>query len=128
MIPATLRTSLLLAVLVYFFLILLFLKNKALSLRYTLLWLFAGLIMGIMMFWPELFSRIIHFFGVESNMNGLFIMCIGFLMIILMSITSIVSRQRYKIKILTQELAILDKRIRDLETKLMSEGEDATIL
>ena len=34
---------------------------------------------------------------------------------ILLSLTSIASRQNRKLRTLTQELAILDKRVRDLE-------------
>lgn len=50
-------------------------------------------------------------------MNGLFIIAIGFIIMILLSLTSIASRQNRKIRTLTQELAILDKRVRELEKK-----------
>ena len=42
MIPATLRLTLIIAVICYFFVILYFLKQKALNLKYTLLWLVRG--------------------------------------------------------------------------------------
>lgn len=42
MIPATLRVTLIVAVVCYFAIILYFLKKKALNLKYTLLWLVAG--------------------------------------------------------------------------------------
>lgn len=118
MIPHKLRITLIIAIICYFILILLFLKRKALSLRYTLLWLVAGVVMAAMVIWPELLSFTIHLVGIESNMNGLFLLCIGFIIIILMSLTSIVSRQRNKIKVLTQEMAVLEARIRELETSL----------
>ena len=71
--------------------------------------------MAVMIIWPELLSFTIHLFGIENNMNGLFLVCIGFIFVILMSLTSIVSRQRNKIKTLTQEIAVLEKRVRELE-------------
>lgn len=117
MIPATLRASLIVAVICYFIIILYFLKQKALNLKYTLLWLVAGLVMGILVAVPELLAMIIHIFGIQDNMNGLFIFAIGFIIMILLSLTSIVSRQNRKIRTLTQELAILEKRVRDLEKK-----------
>ena len=117
MIPATLRVTLIVAVVCYFAIILYFLFFKSLNLKYTLLWLAAGLIMGILVIVPELLTRIIHIFGIQDNMNGLFIIAIGFIIMILLSLTSIASRQNRKIRTLTQELAILDKRVRELEKK-----------
>lgn len=117
MIPATLRISLIAAVICYFIAILYFLKQRALNLKYTLLWLVAGLVMGVLVAIPELLVKIIRVFGIQDNMNGLFIFMIGFIILILLSLTSIASRQNSKIRTLTQELAILDKRLRDLERK-----------
>ncbi len=115
MIPATLRLTLIVAVVCYFVVILYFLKQKALNLKYTLLWLVAGLVMGILVVVPELLVKIIHIFGIQDNMNGLFLFAIGFIIMILLSLTSIASRQNRKLRTLTQELAILEKRVRKLE-------------
>ena len=71
--------------------------------------------MGILVVVPELLTRTIRLFGIQDNMNGLFLFCIGFIVLILLSLTSIASRQNRKLRTLTQELAILDKRVRDLE-------------
>lgn len=117
MIPATLRVSLILAVICYFIVILYFLKQRALNLKYTLLWLVAGFVMGLLVAIPELLVAIIRIFGIQDNMNGLFIFMIGFIILILLSLTSIASRQNSKLRTLTQELAILEKRIRELEEK-----------
>ena len=115
MIPSTLRGVLIIGVIVYFVIVLMFLKKKALALRYTLLWLAAGVVLGIMVIWPQTLVAFIHMLGISSNMNGLFILCIAFLIMILMSITSIVSKQAEKIKNLTQTVAKMEKRIRELE-------------
>lgn len=115
MIQSTLRITLILAVICYFIIILYFLKNRALNLKYTLLWLLAGVVMGLLVVFPEMLVRIIRILGISDNMNGLFIICIGFMLMILMALTSIVSRQSMKIRSLIQEAGILDKRIRELE-------------
>lgn len=115
MIPSTLRITLIIAVICYFIIILYFLKNRALNLKYTLLWLLAGVVMGVLVIFPEMLERIIRIFGIQSNMNGLFIIAIGFMLMILMALTSIASRQNMKIRSLVQEIGILDKRIRELE-------------
>lgn len=123
MIPATLRVTLIVAVICYFIMILYFLKQKALNLKYTLLWIVAGVVMGILVIVPELLVLIIHIFGIQDNMNGLFIFAIGFIIMILLSLTSIASRQNRKIRTLTQELSILDKKVRELEEKAAAEDE-----
>lgn len=115
MIPATLRITLCIAVICYFILILYYLKTKVIDLKYTLLWLIAGLIMGLMIFFPELLVWFVKLLGIESNMNGLYMLCFAFILAILMSLTSIVSRQSFKIRVLLQEIAMLEKRIRELE-------------
>ncbi len=117
MIPHTLQITLSIAVVCYFIIILYYLKRKTLELKYTLVWLAAGLVMGIMVFFPELLVWFVKLLGIESNMNGLYILCIAFIMMILMTLTAIVSRQQYKIRILIQEVSLLEKRIRELEER-----------
>lgn len=117
MIPVNLRIVLIIGVANYFVIILMFLKKKSLDLKYTLLWLAAGLVLGIMVIWPETLTIFIHMLGITGNMNGLFILCIVFLIMILMSITSIVSKQSEKIKNLTQTISKMEKRIRELEER-----------
>lgn len=115
MLSGVLRITLIIAVICYFTIILLLLKRKALELKYTLLWLFAGVVMGVILIFPEMLLAVIHMLGIETYMNGLFALSIGFILCILMAVTSIVSRQLKKINRLIQENAILEKRIRELE-------------
>jgi len=115
MIPSTLRITLCVAVICYFVLILYYLKKRMLELKYTLIWLVAGVVMGVMIFFPELLVVFVKMLGIESNMNGLYVLCFAFTIAILMTLTSIVSRQTMKIKILIQELSMMEKRIRELE-------------
>lgn len=122
MIPTTLRITLIIAVICFFVVILYFLKQKALNLKYSLLWLLAGAVMGILVIFPELLVWVIHLFGIQDNMNGLFIICIGFILMILMALTSIATRLNAKVRRLIQEVGILDKRIRELEEKQKEES------
>lgn len=115
MLPIMLRTTLILGMLLYFALILFFLKKKSLLLKYTLLWIFAGVVLSIMIVFPGLLRWIKGLLGIEDNMNSLFVLIIGFVVIILMALTSIVSRQADKIRVLIQTNAILEKRVRELE-------------
>jgi len=115
MLPVNLRNTLIIAICCYFILILVFLKRKSLELKYTLLWLFAGLCMGLTIMFPQILEYLTKLLGIQSNMNGLYVICIGFVIIILMALTSIVSRQTMKIRTLIQEIGMLEKRVRELE-------------
>lgn len=115
MLPARLTITLLIGLALYFFIILMLLKNKKISLKYTLLWLLSGLLLVIPVVFPSILSSISTLFGFQSSMNGLVVMLIAFVIIIVMSITSIVSNQSRKIRNLVQYSAMLEKRIRELE-------------
>lgn len=127
MIPHTLQITLSIAVVCYFIIILYYLKKKMLELKYTLIWLVAGVIMGVMIYFPELLVRFVQMLGIESNMNGLYILCIAFIMMILMTLTAIVSRQQLKIRILIQEISMMEKRIRELEIDAQEQRDDAKV-
>ena len=117
MLSNTLRITLCIAIIVYFIIILHYLKNKMLELKYTLIWLVAGCVMGIMIFVPELLMQFVHLLGIEGNMNGLFILVIAFIIMVLMTLTSIVSRTTIKMRMLVQEIGMLEKRLHELEAK-----------
>ena len=118
MLPTNLRITLIIAIIFYFILILIFLKKKALELRYTLLWILAGVVMGLFVVFPQLLLYMIRLLGITSPMNGLYVLCIGFIIVILMALTSIVSKQMVKIRTLVQENAMLEKRLREAEKKV----------
>lgn len=109
------RIFLLVAVILYFMEIIHLLKKKRLNLKYSLLWLAVGVLMILFIIFPQIivaFSNLLHF---QSSMNALYILLIGFLVIICVALTSIVSKQNGHIKSLTQNAALLEDRIRKLE-------------
>lgn len=127
MIPATLQITLSIGVICYFILILYYLKKRMLELKYTLLWLFAGVCMGVMVYFPQLLVKFVRMLGIESNMNGLYVLCLGFILAILMSLTSIVSKQSAKIRKLIQQMAILEKQIKDMQEEERKQDDEKDI-
>lgn len=120
----TLRIFILIGIVFYFVLIFHFLKKKELALKYTLLWLAAGAVMLFFDVCPGLLTWMVHFLGIELPVNGIFALCIFFLIILLMSLTSIVSKQTERIRRLTQYTATLEKRIRQLEEQQKGSGAE----
>ncbi len=115
MITAKLRILLLIAVGVYFILVFQLLKRKTLNLKYTLLWMASGLVMLVLVLFPQLLQSFSSFVGIFDPMNALFSMAFFCVIIIAMSLTAIVSKLNEKTKILIQTIALLEKRVRDLE-------------
>ena len=71
--------------------------------------------MGILVLFPRILTYFVKIVGIQTPMNGLFISILFFVIIILMSLTSIVSKQTEKIRKLTQQIAMYEWRIRKLE-------------
>ena len=115
MISSTLRIFMLLAIVLYFGILIILIRKNSLRLKYSLLWFLAGLIMLILAIWPQIlywFSRLV---GISMPVNALYAFMFFFVIIILVALTSIASRLNDKVKKLTQEQAILEERIRELE-------------
>ena len=110
----TLRYVMLIGVLFYFYCIFYFLKKKSLSLKYSLLWITTGSIMGIIALFPQIIYVFVKLIGIQTPVNGLYAICIFMMMLILISLTSIVSKQTERIKNLTQYIAILEKDVREI--------------
>lgn len=106
------------AVVLFFFLVLLLLKQKRLSLRYSLLWLLSGVIMLVLAVFPGLLDRFARLIGIYSSVNALFAVIFFCGLMLMISFTAIVSREKQEIVRSLQRIAILEKRIRDLETRL----------
>lgn len=100
---------------VYFIVILTLLKKNRLALKYSLLWIFAGGFFVLIAVFPNILVFFANIAGIEVPSNGLFAMCIFFSVLILISLTVIVSEINMKLRILVQKIAIMEKRIRELE-------------
>jgi len=104
-------------VVLFFGIIIFFLRRNTLSLKYTLLWLISGFVMLLISIFPDILAFISNILGFQVASNALFALILGFFLMILLSLTSIVSGQTEKIKTLAQAIALLEKRIREMEEK-----------
>lgn len=111
----TFRVILVVGLIIYFFIVFRLLKKKLLTLKYSLLWLLMGIVMSILVLFPQLLEVVSKNFGIVDTMNALFTFAIGFILMLLIALTSIVSKQSDRIKSLIQDNALLEKRLRGLE-------------
>lgn len=110
-----LRIFLVLSIIFYLGIILNLLRKKSLNLKYTLTWLFSGIVMLIVSIVPEIVYYIAHAIGIVDVTNAVFMIEGMFILIILLSLTSIVSHLNDRNRELIQKVGLIEKRLRDLE-------------
>lgn len=112
-----LRVFLVIGVLVYLLIIIHLLRKKDLNLKYSLIWLFSGIVMLIVSLFPEIIYKLSNILGIYDVTNTVFMVEGVFVLFILLSITSIVSHLNEKNRKLVQKIGLLEKRITDLEKR-----------
>ena len=112
-----LRIFALILVILYLISILVLVKKNKLLLRYSLLWFFAGAVMLVIVIWPGLLFWAAGLLNIEVPANGLFGICILLGIILMISFTVVISDFSAKIKTLVQNQALLEERIRELESE-----------
>lgn len=122
-----LQVSLILGMILYFYILFRLIKRKSLDLKYTLLWIFSGIIMLLIAIFPGIMVAITRFIGIIDVTNGVFALILFFVLIILMSITGIVSKMKEKNKQLIQACSLLERRVRELESDAKESNRNITI-
>jgi len=117
------RMLLLIAVLLYILLIGVLMKKGRMSLKYSLLWFASGIVLLICALFPQVIRFFTNLLGIYSETNAVFFLGVCFLLLIILSLTSIVSGQTERIRTLTQTQAMLEKRIRELEKAVYKDNE-----
>ena len=98
-------------------------RKKKVMLKYALLWLLSGVVMLVLAIFPQLLDMLAGLIGVYDPVNALFaiLLCCGLMLMISFSV--IVSGNKKAIVKLTQEISLLENRIRELEGKTAEEKE-----
>ena len=110
--------------LVLFYLMLFYmLKNKRLILKYALVWIASSAALLLFLLFPDLVLWLSNLIGVSNPVNAVFLLFAGVSLALILSLTSIASQLSDKNRILTQTMALLEKRIRDLENTRSREDE-----
>lgn len=112
-----LQSVLLALVLAFLAVIINFLRKGTLTLKYSLIWIAACIALIVFLLIPVVPEKLAALMGIEVASNFVFLLEGIFVLIILISLTLIVSKQNSRIVRLIQATAILEKRIRQLENK-----------
>ena len=102
----------------YLLLIFWMLNTHRLNVRYSLVWLLFGLALVLFAAVPYVVFVLRDIFDIQMPSNLVFAMVIGFVLLISLSISAAITDFAERIKRLTQTVAILEKRVRQLESQL----------
>ena len=102
-----LKVFLILLIIFQFVLTIWSVKEKKLTMRYASFWIFLSIIMLLVVLFPKVVFSLSNFIGFKVTSNMIFILCFFFLFYISFIITTTLSIQNRKIKLLIQELSML---------------------
>ena len=118
-----LRIGLLLGAVCYLALILWLLKKKKLTVRYSIIWLISAGVLLVFAVFRYVVLVLTDLLGMAVPVNVVFLLVIAFILLLLLSLSSIVSGFAEKIKRLAQENALLEERVRRLEAQLAAQDK-----
>ena len=99
-------------------------KNRV-ALKYALLWLFSGVLMLLLAIFPQMLDRMARMIGIYSPVNALFAVLLSCGLVLMISFSVIMSGNKKAIVRLTQEISLMENRIRELEGKQAAEDKAA---
>jgi hypothetical protein len=90
-------------------------RRRRLMERYALLWLFASAVLLAMAVWGDLLATFAHAVGIFYAPSALFAAILGFVILLLLHFSLVISNLADQNKLLAQRLAILQRRVDEIE-------------
>ena len=100
-------------------------RRRRLNERYALPWLFSALIILVLAIWEGLLAQVASLLVIAYPPNALFLIAVGFILLLLLSMSTALSRLQGQTRILAQRLAILEARFRGMEEDSGTGGPNA---
>jgi hypothetical protein len=103
------------------------LRRKRLMERYALLWLFASAVLLALALWKGLLTTLAHAVGIYYPPSALFVFAFGFILVMLLHFSLVISRLADQNKVLAQQLGLLRQRLdeREAAAAAATETDDA---
>jgi len=107
-----------------FFLVVELVRRRRLMERYALLWLFSSVVLVLLAVWRNLLEIVSTSLGIYYAPSALFVIAFGFVLILLMHFSLVVSRLADQNKILAQHVGLLREELAEMRSETR-QGEDA---
>ncbi|MER2511526.1 MAG: DUF2304 domain-containing protein [Nitrosomonas ureae] len=98
-------------------------RRKQLGAGYALLWLLTALALLILSMWRDLLDVLAHLVGIFYPPTALFVVGFGFLLIILLQFSVVISRLSQENKKLAQRIGLLDWKLRQIHSDETAETQ-----
>jgi len=95
-----------------------FVRTRRLKEEFALLWLGAGILLVAIPVFVDVVDAISYMLGIEYPPALIFLVALLAILGILLQFSMTISRYSDQIKVLTQEVALLTQRVRELEAKV----------
>lgn len=102
------------------------LRRRRLIERYALLWLLSSIVLLVLASWTRLLEIISDTLGIVYPPNALFLIAFAFVLLLLLHFSIAISRLSSETKVLAQDLARLDREVRELGETTDSEQEESS--
>ena len=99
------------------------LRRRRLIERYALIWLGSGVVLLVLAVWTGLLEIVSKALGIAYPPNALFAFAFGFVLLLLMHFSIAISRLSGETKVLAQDVARLDRELRELRGAQATETE-----
>jgi hypothetical protein len=83
--------------------------------RYALLWMFASGVLLVLAIWKGLLNQVAHGIGIYYAPSALFAIAFGFILVLLLHFSLVISRLSDQNKVLAQRLGMLQQRLDEHE-------------
>jgi len=93
-------------------------RRRKLMERYALLWLFASSVLLVLAVWRGLLNDLARTVGIYYAPSALFAVAFGFILVLLLHFSLVISRLADQNKVLAQRLGLLQQRLDDQERRL----------
>jgi len=89
-------------------------RRRRLMERYALLWLFAATILLALSVWSDLLNQLSDAVGVQYGPSTLFAVALGFVVVLMLHFSLVISRLTDQNKVLAQRVAMLQSQVEEL--------------
>lgn len=99
-------------------------RRRRLMERYALVWLGASSILLVLAIWKGLLNEIAHAIGIYYAPSALFVIAFGFILVLLLNFSLVISRLADQNKVLAQRLGMLQQRLDAQEAAAAEDSAD----
>ena len=100
-----------------FFIVFELVRRRRLMERYALLWLFSTVVLLGLAVWKQLLEEVAGAIGIFYAPSALFVIAFGFILVLLLHFSLVISRLADQNKVLAQRMGIMQQRLDELEAR-----------